>query len=113
MSSLVCFHSIFRRVGSTLPYATTWTVLLIVTVVLVSLAPSLAFMFAVSQFSSSSKPCHRHQFVRIPFDSPTEMVCLPEHAVVSSSHFDFFLPTLFAALVVSASTCLLRSLLSA
>jgi hypothetical protein len=26
------------------------------------------------------------------------MICLPEYAVVSTSHFDFFLPTLFAAL---------------
>ncbi|CAK8536116.1 unnamed protein product [Lathyrus sativus] len=114
MSRLICFHSIFQRLGSTLPYATTWTVLLILTAVLASLAPGVAFMFAVSQFSSSlsSKPCHHHEFVRIPFDSPTEMVCLPEHAVVSTSQFDFFLPTLFAALVVSASTFLLRSVLS-
>ena len=108
MSSFVWFPSCFRQVGSTLPYATIWTVLLIITAVLASLAPGVAFMFAVSQ---SSKPCHHHEFVRIPFDSPTEMVCLPEHAVVSTSHFDFFLPTLFAALVVFTSTCLLRSVL--
>jgi hypothetical protein len=105
MFSLVYFHSFFRQ----LPYATKWTVLLIVTAVLASLAPGVAFMFAVSQ---SSKLCQHHESVRIPFDSPTEMVCLPEYAVVSTSHFDFFLPTLFAALVVSVSTCLLRSVLS-
>ncbi|XP_058748351.1 uncharacterized protein LOC131621324 [Vicia villosa] len=109
MSRLICFHSIFQRLGSTLPYATTWTVLLILTAVLASLAPGVAFMFAVSQFS---KPCKHHEFVRIPFDSPTEMVCLPGRVVVSASQFDFFLPTLFAALVVSASTLLLRSVLS-
>ncbi|KAJ1376590.1 hypothetical protein SESBI_49790 [Sesbania bispinosa] len=109
--SLVCFHSFFRRVASTLLYAATWTVLLIVTAALASLAPAVAFMLAVSPSSSFSKPCQHHgdgDFVRIPFDFPREMVCLPEHAVMSRSHLDFFLPTLFAALVVGASTCLLR-----
>ncbi|KAH1104662.1 hypothetical protein AAZX31_13G315300 [Glycine max] len=108
--SLVCFHSFFRRVASTVPSpllnAVTWTLLLIVTVVLVSLATGVAFVLAISPSSSFSKPCNG---VRIPLDFPREMVCLPEHAVMSSSRLDFFLPTLFAALVVAASTCLLRS----
>ncbi|XP_061352061.1 uncharacterized protein LOC133297031 [Gastrolobium bilobum] len=110
--SLVRFHSFCRRVASTpLLYAATWTVILIITVVLASLAPGVAFVMAVSPSSSPSKPCQYHGvgFVRIPLDFPREMVCLPEHAVMNRSHFDFFLPTLFAALVVAASTCLLRS----
>ncbi|KAG4972346.1 hypothetical protein JHK84_038426 [Glycine max] len=111
--SLVCFHSFFRRVASTVPSpllnAVTWTLLLIVTVVLVSLATGVAFVLAISPSSSFSKPCNG---VRIPLDFPREMVCLPEHAVMSSSRLDFFLPTLFAALVVAASTCLLRSVAS-
>lgn len=121
--SLLGFHSLLRRVASTLPfpllYAATWMVLLIVAAVLASMAPAVAFMFAASPFSSFSEPCqHYHgggggEFVRIPLDSPREMVCLPENAVMSRSHLDFFLPTLFAALVVAASTCLLRFVVSA
>ncbi|RDY03734.1 hypothetical protein CR513_12648, partial [Mucuna pruriens] len=91
--------------------AVTWTVFLMFTVVLVSLASGVAFLLAVSPSSSFSKPCQHHgvgHFVRVPLDFPREMVCLPERAVMSRSHFDFFLPTLFAALVVGASTCLLR-----
>ncbi|TKY48440.1 hypothetical protein E2542_SST25859 [Spatholobus suberectus] len=88
--SIVCFHSFFRRVASTLPFlllnAVTWTVLLIVTVMLVSLAPGVAFVLATSPSSSFSKPCNDvGHFVRIPLDFPREMVCLPEHAVMSSS----------------------------
>ncbi|KAK7324994.1 hypothetical protein VNO77_28999 [Canavalia gladiata] len=116
--SLVCFHSVFQRVALTLRlpllYAVTWTVQLVVTVTLVSLAPGMAFVMATSPSSPFSKLCEHHAvgetFVRIPLDFPREIVCLPERAVMNSSHLDFFLPALFAALVVAASTCLLRSL---
>ncbi|KAK7272082.1 hypothetical protein RJT34_28468 [Clitoria ternatea] len=99
--SLVCFHSFLRAV--------TWTVLLIVTVTLASVAPGLAFVLATSPSSPFLKSCIG-DFVGIPLDFPREIVCLPEHVVITTSHLDFFLPTLFAALVVAASTCLLRSL---
>ncbi|XP_027930045.1 uncharacterized protein LOC114186202 [Vigna unguiculata] len=116
--SLLCFHSLFRQVVSTLPSrrllnAVTWTLLLIVTVTVASVAPGVAFLLAISPPSSfsSKQPCNGvgGEFVRIPLDFPTEIVCLPQHAVMSRSDLDFFLPTLFAALVVGASTCLLRS----
>ncbi|KAL1361733.1 hypothetical protein HN51_010059 [Arachis hypogaea] len=90
-----------RRVVSTLLYASKWMILLIATVVLASLPPTLAFMLAISQSS---------HFVTIPLDFPRDMVHLPQQAVTTSFHIDFFLPTLFAALVVAASTCFLRAL---
>lgn len=81
-----------------------WTLLLIVTVVLASLAPAIAFTSALT-------PCDRGGgFLRIPLDFPTEAACFPAHTVITRSHLDFFLPTLFAAFVVAASACLLRSL---
>ncbi|XP_047179937.1 uncharacterized protein LOC124846670 [Vigna umbellata] len=118
--SLLCFHSFFRQVASTLPSrllnAVTWTLLLIVTVTVASVAPGVTFLLAISPPSSfsSKQPCNGvgGQFVRIPLDFPTEIVCLPQHAVMSRSNLDFFLPTLFAALVVVVSTCLLRSVAS-
>ena len=86
-----------------------WTVLLVFTVVLASLAPAMAFMGATSPSSLFSQPCKGSEFVRIPVDFPREVVCLPEDTVMIRTRLDFFLPTLFAALVVGASACLLRS----
>ncbi|KAK6646037.1 hypothetical protein PHAVU_L003643 [Phaseolus vulgaris] len=110
--SLLCFHTFFRQAVSTrLLNAVTWALLLIVTVTVASVAPGVTFLLAISPPSSfSSKPCNGvGEFVRIPLDFPTAIACLPQHAVMSRTNLDFFLPTLFAALVVGASTCLLRS----
>ncbi|XP_028775754.1 uncharacterized protein LOC114732611 [Neltuma alba] len=96
------FPSAFRR-SSPLLRAAVWTLLLVATVVLASLAPGIAFTLALS-------PCAGGAGVEIPLQFPGETVCFPEHAVITRSHLDFFLPTLFATLVVGASTCLLRSL---
>ncbi|KAK7324995.1 hypothetical protein VNO77_29000 [Canavalia gladiata] len=94
--------------------AVTWTIQLVVTETLVSLAPGMAFVMTTSPSSPFSKGCEHHAvgefFVRILLDFPREIACLPERAVMNSSHLDFFLPALFAALVVAASTCLLHSL---
>ncbi|KAK7257791.1 hypothetical protein RIF29_32023 [Crotalaria pallida] len=118
-SILSSFRLVASKLSSPLLYATWWTVLLIVTAVIATLAPMLAFTLAISQPPSfSSYPCHHHGgvaggfFVRIPLDFPREMVYLPQQAVVTRSHIDFFLPTLFAALVVGASASLLRAVSS-
>ena len=116
LMSLSSISSLLRRVASTHPspllYASTWTALLIVTAVLASLAPMLAFMLAISQPSHFSNPNHGGGFMRIPLDFPGEMVHLPQQVVTTRSHIDFFLPTLFAALVVGASACFLRAVAS-
>ncbi|KAK4254973.1 hypothetical protein QN277_008040 [Acacia crassicarpa] len=97
------FHSVFRQPSPPLLNAAVWTLLLFTTVVLASLAPVIAFTLALS-------PCAGGAGVSIPLQLSAERVCLPEHTVITRSHFDFFLPTLFATLVVGVSTCLLRSL---
>ncbi|KAH0876854.1 hypothetical protein HID58_064248 [Brassica napus] len=97
---------ILRRVSARWPVivqATTWTVLLMVTVAVASFAPELAF---VSTVSSS---CGRGDgFVKIPMDFPGESVCVPSH-MVKRSRFDLFMPPIFAAVMVTASACLIRS----
>ncbi|MED6208786.1 hypothetical protein PIB30_048470 [Stylosanthes scabra] len=102
--------SVSRGVVSTLLYASTWMLLLIATVVLASLPPTLAFILAISKSSHfSNGDGDGSVFVRIPLDFPRDMVNLPHQAVTTSSHIDFFLPTLFAALVVAASACFLHA----
>ncbi|CAN6877470.1 unnamed protein product, partial [Brassica oleracea] len=97
---------LLRRVSARWPVivqATTWTVLLMVTVAVASFAPELAF---VSTVSSS---CGRGDgFVKIPMDFPGESVCVPSH-MVKRSRFDLFMPPIFAAVMVTASACLIRS----
>ncbi|MED6208502.1 hypothetical protein PIB30_045578 [Stylosanthes scabra] len=104
--------SVCRGVVSTLLYTSTWMLLLIATVVLASLPPTMAFMLAISKsshFSNGDGDGDGSLFVRIPLDFPRDMVHLPHQAVTTSSHIDFFLPTLFAALVVAASACFLHA----
>ena len=95
-----------RRVSARWPVivqATTWTVLLMITVAVASFAPELAF---VSTVSSS---CGRGDgFVKIPMDFPGESACVPSH-MVKRSRFDLFMPPIFAAVMVTASACLIRS----
>lgn len=76
---------------------------------LASFAPEFAFVSAVSPSSTLSKSCHADGFVRIPLDFPKESVCLPSH-MVKRSNLDFFVPTVFAALVVAGSAFAVRSL---
>lgn len=91
--------------------AATWTVLLMLTMGIASFAPEMAF---VSTLSSSSSSCAggggRYGFVRIPVDSPAEIVCVPSE-MVKRSALDLFLPTIFAGVMVIASVSLLRSCL--
>lgn len=74
-----------------------------------SFAPEIAFVSAISPSSSFSKSCHADGFVRIPLDNPMEVMCFPAH-FVRRSNLDFFLPTVFAALVVACSAFMVRSL---
>ncbi|KAM6591820.1 hypothetical protein CsatA_014425 [Cannabis sativa] len=90
-------------------YATTWTIMLTVTVAVASFAPEFAFVMAISPSSSFSKSCNSKGLVRIPFSDPlTEVICFPSH-MVKRSKIDLIVPTVFAALVVTASACFVRS----
>ncbi|KAJ4725856.1 putative Forkhead box protein G1 [Melia azedarach] len=112
MFFLPSLHSIIQRVKTHSPLllcAATWTILLTLTVAMASFAPEVAFVSAISPSSSFSKSCHADGFVRIPLDFPKESVCLPSH-MVRRSNLDFFVPTVFAALVVAGSAFVVRSL---
>lgn len=74
-----------------------------------SFAPVIAFVTTISPSSSFSKSCKVDGIVRIPLDYPKEVMCFPAN-MVRRSKLDFLLPTLFAALVVAASACVVRSL---
>ncbi|CAI0474962.1 unnamed protein product [Linum tenue] len=91
--------------------AAAWTTLLSLTVAVASFAPELAFVSSVSSSSSApSASAARAGMVGLPImESPREVICLPGH-MVKRSNWDFFVPTVFAALVVSGSACLVRSL---
>ncbi|KAE8039009.1 hypothetical protein FH972_011462 [Carpinus fangiana] len=108
MMLLNLFHRLMSR-WPLLLCAAIWTVLLTLAVAVASFGPEIAFVSAISPSSSFSKPCKGHGFLRIPLDNPSEVICFPAHFVRRST-FDFFLPTVFAALVVSGSACMVRSL---
>ncbi|XVF46488.1 hypothetical protein PTKIN_Ptkin03bG0030800 [Pterospermum kingtungense] len=105
-------NSICRQVITHWPlllHALTWTLLLTLFVSIASFAPEMAFVSAVSPSSSFSRSCKAEGLVRIPLDFPREKLCLPAH-MVKRSNVDFFVPTVFAGLVVAASACVVRSL---
>ncbi|XVF05551.1 hypothetical protein REPUB_Repub05bG0181800 [Reevesia pubescens] len=105
-------NSIFRQVMVRWPQflrALTWTVLLSLMVSIASFAPEMSFVSAISPSSSFSQSCKTEGLVRVPLDFPWEKVCLPAH-MVKRSNVDFFVPTVFAGLVVAGSACLVRSL---
>ncbi|OMO91298.1 hypothetical protein COLO4_18467 [Corchorus olitorius] len=107
-------NSIFRQVLAVtrwrqLLHALIWTVLLTLMVSIASFAPETAFVSAVSPSSSFARSCKAEGFVRIPLDFPRERICLPSH-MVKRSKVDFFVPTVFAGLVVAASAFVVRSL---
>ncbi|PON51444.1 forkhead box protein G [Trema orientale] len=109
--SLSFFRSILEGIVTrrlVLLYATTWTVLLTVTVAVASFAPEIAFVTAISPSSSFSKSCNSKGLVRIPLSDPVDVLCFPAH-MVKRSRIDFFVPTVFAALVVAGSACVVRS----
>ncbi|GAV75011.1 hypothetical protein CFOL_v3_18491 [Cephalotus follicularis] len=103
-------HTMFRQVVSRGPplYAATWAILLTLTVGVASFAPETAFVSAIAPSSSFSRLCYAKGVARFPLDLPGEVFCLPAY-MVKRSNLDFFVPTLFAALVVAASASLVRS----
>ncbi|ONI00315.1 hypothetical protein PRUPE_6G081800 [Prunus persica] len=110
--SLPFFHSLLRALTSRWPvflYAATWTLFLTVTVAVASFSPEIAFVTAISPSSPFSKSCAGEGFVRIPLDYPREAMCFPTN-MVRRSNLDFFVPTVFAALIVAGSAFVVRSL---
>lgn len=92
-----------------LVYAVAWTTILTLTVAVASFPLKVAFVSAISSSSSFSKTCVTEGFVRVPLDSPAgEMFCFPAH-LLGKSKFDLILPTVFAAVVVGWSACLVRA----
>ncbi|XP_059626975.1 uncharacterized protein LOC132269739 [Cornus florida] len=111
--SLSFAHSIMQRLAvlwPLLPEAAILAVLLTATAAVAIFSPILAFVSAVSPSSSFSRPCNADDFVSFPLDVPGEMLCVPLHRV-NSSVFDFYVSTVFLAVVVVGSAYALRALL--
>lgn len=100
--------SILLRRRPLIAYTATWTALLTVTVAAASFTPELAFVWAVSPGSAFSR-CGEGQ-VRVPLEGPVgDVVCVPAQLFGRSKAVDFFVPPLFAALVVAGSAGLVRA----
>ncbi|MBA0735694.1 hypothetical protein Gogos_019516 [Gossypium gossypioides] len=105
-------NSIRRQIKARWPqilHALTWTALLASVVSIASFASEMAFVSAISPTSPFSKSCNVEGLVRIPLDFQRDKICLPAH-LVKRSKVDFFVPTVFAGLVVAGSACVVRSL---
>ncbi|KAF3777624.1 hypothetical protein EJ110_NYTH45401 [Nymphaea thermarum] len=92
-------------------YAISWSALLTTVVLLVSFAPELAFVNAVSPSSGFSKACNTGSMsasgpneasFRLPMEDAGDVLCVPAN-LVRRSRLDFVVPPLFAALVVAGS----------
>ncbi|XP_058742265.1 uncharacterized protein LOC131614724 [Vicia villosa] len=91
-----------------LTYATTWVTLLTITVAVASISPQVTFVSAISPSSLFSQKCENDGFLRMPLDVPGEVLCFPSHLFVKSK-IDLIVPPIFAALIVAASTCVVRA----
>ncbi|PIA53031.1 hypothetical protein AQUCO_01000714v1 [Aquilegia coerulea] len=110
--TLFFLTSILRQINNRYPiliYAVTWTVLLTVTVAVASFCPEIAFVSAISQFSSFSQGCEGDNLIRVPLDGPGEKICLPAQFFVASK-LDYFVPPVFAAIVVAGSAFVVRTM---
>ncbi|KAF9588271.1 hypothetical protein IFM89_008688 [Coptis chinensis] len=91
-------------------YAVTWTVTLTVTVAATSFSSEMAFVSAIaSSYSLSRTGCKGEGLIRIPIDVPGEIICLPAQ-LFTMSKMDFFAPPIFAAIVVSGSAFVVRTM---
>lgn len=79
------------------------------TVGVASFATELAFVSAVTSKSAFSKACQSEGSVRVPFDVPTEVFCLPAR-FFKRSDMDMVVPPLFAAVIVAASAYVVRAM---
>ncbi|XP_058749293.1 uncharacterized protein LOC131622285 [Vicia villosa] len=91
-----------------LTYATTWVTLLTITVAVASISPQVTFVSAISHSSLFSQKCENDGFLRMPLDVPGEILCFPSHLFVKSK-IDLIIPPIFAALIVAASTFVVRA----
>ncbi|KAF7818515.1 Cortactin-binding protein like [Senna tora] len=101
-------HFIHFRSCPLLIFAATWTALLTLTVALASFSPELAFVSAISPSSSFSNKCNIQSSIRLPLDVPGQVLCFPP-SLFTKSNIDLIVPPLFAALIVAASSCVLRA----
>ncbi|KAE8733761.1 putative Cytochrome P450 [Hibiscus syriacus] len=102
-----CLDWMQRQIMGRFPHllhALTWTALLASMVSVASFSSEMAFVSAISPSS-----CNLQGLVSIPLDFPRDKICLPAH-MLKRSKVDFFVPTVFAGIVVAASACVLRSL---
>ncbi|EXC31023.1 hypothetical protein L484_021325 [Morus notabilis] len=112
MQLLHPFSSILAHLSTRWPlliYATTWTMLLTLTVALASFWPEVSFVSAISSSSFSRACVDPDLFIRVPIDLPAEILCLPAHRF-AKSNLDLIVPPVFAAVVVAASAFLVRAL---
>ncbi|KAF6137741.1 hypothetical protein GIB67_040449 [Kingdonia uniflora] len=104
--------SILRRIPNRYPlvlYAVTWTILLTVTVGFASFSPEFAFVSAISHSSSFARECEYIDVIRVPLDLPGELFCLPAW-MFRKSNLDYFVPPIFAAVVVAGSAIVVSAL---
>ncbi|KAF5175905.1 forkhead box protein G1 [Thalictrum thalictroides] len=104
--------SICRQISIDRPillYTAIWTFMLMVTVALASFSPEYIFVRMISPSSSFSQACKTVGYVRIPLDLPGEVFCFPANFFRKSSA-DFFVPSVFAALIVAGSACVVRAI---
>lgn len=96
-----------------LRYAMAWTLLLTAAVAVMSFAPEIIFVWAVTPSSAFARACGAAgggaTALRVPMEGPSgEAVCIPAQ-LFGPSKLDLFVPPLFAALVVGGSACLVRA----
>lgn len=96
-------------------YAVTWVAALTLTVVVASFSPEVAFVSAMSPSSSFSHKCKGYKsdgsnivVVRVPLDVPGDTLCFPAH-LFTKSNIDLIVPPGFAALIVTASACVVHA----
>lgn len=92
-------------------YAATWTTILTAAVAVASLTPEMAFVSAVSPFSSLSEACSTGAAasVSLPLDFPSQKLCFPA-AVFERSKMDMVVPPIFAAAVVASAAVFVKAL---
>ncbi|KAK8959881.1 hypothetical protein KSP40_PGU021057 [Platanthera guangdongensis] len=89
-------------------YVLAWTAFVVTTVSIVSLAPEVAFVWALSPASPFTHHCGGANFVRLPLDAlPNEIICIPTELFGSTS-LDLIVPPIFSAVVVASSACIVR-----
>ncbi|KAL5716922.1 hypothetical protein ACHQM5_010026 [Ranunculus cassubicifolius] len=114
MNCFLFFAATLHRINQRFPvltYAITWTLLLTITVIIASFCPETAFVSAISPSSAFSRACGGGQglMIRVPLDAPGEMTCLPAY-LFQTSKMDYFVPPVFAAIVVLSSAFVVRSM---